>query len=825
MMISPAFSSGLYPAPSTNAKTVVPDVSLAASASASISVATVVDAVDGANPTKGLYKVADGGFYVADDGLASGADLGDNAISLTSKGKVWSPGKANATALRVTDDGYQVLLRSGTDAKPSYSVQAFDATGASVGKESKLTTVGMFGAEVDFNQDFNGDAAVGDVIARVLDREDAPQQAGSVGLYKLSSDRFAIDVARQLANSSISNDVVYLTTSNGKSWTPGKVEPIAVRVTDGGYEVMMRTGSGSKTSYSVQGFDREGVAIGKASKLTTIGMLNAEQNYMQDFNDDTLVSGDVIASVVDSANAVGNDARYGLYKLTSNRYAVDVNGLLRDGVTSDAAVFLTSKSAPWSPGKADALALRSTGAGFEVLLKTGEGAKAKYTVQAFAASGEVSGKEKSLDPAGLIDAENTFKQDINGDTKLGDYVTKVLDGRDPTGTRGIYAMKSGGVSVGNANLAEGASSDSFIRLMDGSKVWGSGKETAVAVALKEDSAGATSTNIILKSGSGAKAKFSEVTFDSNGLLSVKATSLKPAVILEKELTYDQDLDDDGKVGTSAFSIKVNFTGDEAYKSYFVSAAARWSEVILNDLPDATNQSYNWANVSGYEALGAKDYGTIDDLLIEAVMYDGGNNGNLGSAGPITQRSDGMPILGRMRFNTFYMSSMISSKTFGDVILHEMGHVLGLGTRWGSLKNGDGDYKGSAAVQQYALMTGQAQTSVPVEKDGGGGTAGAHWAENIFDTELMTGWAENSPPMPLSRITAGSLEDLGYTVSYEMADAFKLGSLTSGASLASGANSSMTMHQMACRCMTCEVKQMSDGTIGVELNVSTIAVVA
>jgi hypothetical protein len=38
---------------------------------------------------------------------------------------------------------------------------------------------------------------------------------------------------------------------------------------------------------------------------------------------------------------------------------------------------------------------------------------------------------------------------------------------------------------------------------------------------------------------------------------------------------------------------------------------------------------------------------------------------------------------------------------------------------------------------------------------------------------MTGWAENSPPMPLSKITVGSLEDLGYTVSYTMADSFAL----------------------------------------------------
>jgi hypothetical protein len=38
---------------------------------------------------------------------------------------------------------------------------------------------------------------------------------------------------------------------------------------------------------------------------------------------------------------------------------------------------------------------------------------------------------------------------------------------------------------------------------------------------------------------------------------------------------------------------------------------------------------------------------------------------------------------------------------------------------------------------------------------------------------MTGYAEASPPMPLSIITVGALADLGYLVNYSAADPFSL----------------------------------------------------
>ena len=104
----------------------------------------------------------------------------------------------------------------------------------------------------------------------------------------------------------------------------------------------------------------------------------------------------------------------------------------------------------------------------------------------------------------------------------------------------------------------------------------------------------------------------------------------------------------------------------------------------------------------------------------------------------------------------------------------MGHILGIGTLWNynSLLNGAKDYIGTHALAEYRAMIGNPNAaSIPVEHDGGPGTAGAHWDEEIFDSELMTGYVENSGSMPISRMTIGSLEDLGYVVDYGAADSY------------------------------------------------------
>ena len=121
--------------------------------------------------------------------------------------------------------------------------------------------------------------------------------------------------------------------------------------------------------------------------------------------------------------------------------------------------------------------------------------------------------------------------------------------------------------------------------------------------------------------------------------------------------------------------------------------------------------------------------------------------------------------------------MLGNGTFTAVVLHEMGHTLGIGTLWDigrNLLTGAGGsnprYTGARGVAEWSALGGT--SSVPVENTGGAGTADSHWRESVFDTELMTGWID-SPPIPMSAMTVSSLGDLGYAVDRDTADAYSL----------------------------------------------------
>ena len=219
-----------------------------------------------------------------------------------------------------------------------------------------------------------------------------------------------------------------------------------------------------------------------------------------------------------------------------------------------------------------------------------------------------------------------------------------------------------------------------------------------------------------------------------------------------------------------FTITVVFLGGltTTQKNAFKSAADRWSKVIVGDLPDVV--------------IGGQ---VVDDVLIEAsgVPIDG-PGGILGQAGPTHLRPTGtgatalIPAKGRMQFDTADLATMQSNGTLKDVITHEMGHVLGIGTIWGlkGLLNGTAGsnptFVGTNAKKEYGTLKGTGPKPVPVENTGGPGTRNSHWRDTVFVNELMTGFV-NSAPNPISRVTVASLKDLGYKVDMAKAETFEL----------------------------------------------------
>ncbi len=216
---------------------------------------------------------------------------------------------------------------------------------------------------------------------------------------------------------------------------------------------------------------------------------------------------------------------------------------------------------------------------------------------------------------------------------------------------------------------------------------------------------------------------------------------------------------------------------------FDSAAAAWERVITADVPDL-DVSANWPPFNG--CGGAGHLTAIDDIVIDvSVAKNDGRGGVLGSAG-YCARTGTLPRAGIMTFDSEDVDAMLAGDLFGRVVMHEMGHVLGIGTMWqyaGYLDvSGDDDpdprYTGPAAVAEWNTLSGNSDAGVPIENSGGSGTKWSHWRESRFHSELMTGWISLGSS-PLSRVSIASLADLGYQVDLSQADPYVLESALLG----------------------------------------------
>ena len=173
---------------------------------------------------------------------------------------------------------------------------------------------------------------------------------------------------------------------------------------------------------------------------------------------------------------------------------------------------------------------------------------------------------------------------------------------------------------------------------------------------------------------------------------------------------------------------------------------------------------------------------IRGLRIYAIVESiDGSGGTLGSAGPCLIRNDDTPALGVMRFDDADVQNLLSSGRLARVVLHEMLHVVGFGTVWydqaviDTTTPTDARFLGLLARQACRDFNGGSSvcaSTVPVHSADGDGSRFSHWRETIFTNELMTPFL-GSGATPLSATTIGSLEDLGYEVSYETANAFTL----------------------------------------------------
>ena len=293
------------------------------------------------------------------------------------------------------------------------------------------------------------------------------------------------------------------------------------------------------------------------------------------------------------------------------------------------------------------------------------------------------------------------------------------------------------------------------------------------------------------SGGGGVISGGSAVTDANGIATVgswtvgtganalTATVVDTGTVVGNPVTFSATGD------TQAYHIDVRFitTMTPTQQAAFTNAAAKWESIIFGDVPDIQVTIPPGSCGTGSPGLNE----IIDDIVIFAIIDSIDGPGKiLGQAGPCFVRNfKHIPVVGVMQFDSADVANLIAGGSFGLVIQHEMGHVLGYGTIWqadGLLANPSGcdttidaHFTGSQALAAFDRIGGAnyvASAKVPVENHGGPGTCDAHWRESVFKNELMTGFL-NIGSNPLSLETVGSMGDLGYLVTYSAADPYVL----------------------------------------------------
>ncbi|WP_310568733.1 leishmanolysin-related zinc metalloendopeptidase [Gemmatimonas sp.] len=233
---------------------------------------------------------------------------------------------------------------------------------------------------------------------------------------------------------------------------------------------------------------------------------------------------------------------------------------------------------------------------------------------------------------------------------------------------------------------------------------------------------------------------------------------------------------------SQFDIAVRFIGDGGtarQREAFAGAVARWRRVITGDVGTVP------LNVPAGECqswLPAVNESINDLLVFVRIATIDGPGKILGQASPCYVNSTNkLPIMGFFELDQDDLALLLTQGTLDNVVLHEMGHILGIGTLWNYQRQllvgagTDDPYFNGAESRAYYTSTpgfSSAGLGVPVENTGSTGTRDSHWRRSIFANELMQGYAQPGS-MPLSRITVGSLSDMGYVTAMSGADAYSL----------------------------------------------------
>ena len=212
-----------------------------------------------------------------------------------------------------------------------------------------------------------------------------------------------------------------------------------------------------------------------------------------------------------------------------------------------------------------------------------------------------------------------------------------------------------------------------------------------------------------------------------------------------------------------------------------AAVAKWTRALSKDLGKFDLNSPAGQCFVGEPALHETHHNLL--LFVSIQEIDGPSSQLAFTQVCGLSGRDTLPFLSHIRLDRADVDSMEARGILPLVVMHEMGHALGfnptsyLPKGLGGGGTNDPVFQGAVARSEFAKhgawYTG---ATVPLEDRSGQGPRDPHWRFDVFGDELMIPVVGRDFKLPLSSITLGFFEDIGYNVDFAVADPYEVAPL-------------------------------------------------
>jgi len=232
--------------------------------------------------------------------------------------------------------------------------------------------------------------------------------------------------------------------------------------------------------------------------------------------------------------------------------------------------------------------------------------------------------------------------------------------------------------------------------------------------------------------------------------------------------------------TPDLSIEVRYLTSMTAPHEAVVAAAveRWTRALSKDFGEFRFDSPANECFAGQPPMDETHHNPL--VFFSVGDIDGPGGVLAGTQICVISSRDTLPVLTHIRLDRLDMESLESRGILLSVITHELGHALGFIPRSYTSRQlagggtADPYFSGPTARAEFAKhgawYTG---VTVPLENRYGGGPNDPHWRFSVFGDEVMSSGIGVGYTSPLSVITLGLFQDLGYDVDLSAADPYEV----------------------------------------------------